>query len=129
MVPAKRDRPMAENLESEAILNTRSIAVYLEDWYTDHIQGTDQKYKTFFTLKLAEEKESAPIEQKIIYKFPLLMILQKGCRGMACTKLKALIFYRSGERTRKFIPLASRPHELTFGPGWRLIAPAFGRVP
>jgi hemerythrin-like metal-binding protein len=52
---------MVQQLE-EKVFTFGAIKLYLEDWYADHILGTDQGYKRFLSNKMAEEAKIASAE-------------------------------------------------------------------
>ncbi|MGA2404107.1 MAG: bacteriohemerythrin [Syntrophobacteraceae bacterium] len=43
---------MAHGLEEDGTLSLGTIIFYLQDWYTDHVLGSDQAYKEFLSHKL-----------------------------------------------------------------------------
>jgi hemerythrin len=45
---------MAQELDKESALSLGAIIFYLEDWYADHVLGTDQGYKQFLSIKIAD---------------------------------------------------------------------------
>jgi len=58
---------MAEELEKESTLSLGTIILYLEDWYTDHVLGSDREYKEFLSNKMAEDAKvvSREIDEKV----------------------------------------------------------------
>jgi hemerythrin len=53
---------MAQELEEESSLSLGTIILYLEDWYADHVTGTDQAYKEFLSSKIEEDPKLASVE-------------------------------------------------------------------
>lgn len=53
---------MAQELDKESVLSLGAIILYLEDWYTDHVLGTDRGYKRFLSAKMADEAKGVHIE-------------------------------------------------------------------
>jgi hemerythrin len=57
----ERTFSMAQDLE-EGGLSLGAIILYLEEWYTDHVRGSDQGYKQFLSCKMAEELKVTSVE-------------------------------------------------------------------
>jgi hemerythrin len=55
---------MTQELDGENPLTLRMLAIYLQDWYAEHILGFDQEYKVFLSKKLTEEAAAAEAAAK-----------------------------------------------------------------
>jgi hypothetical protein len=53
---------MALELDRESALSLGTIILYLEGWYAEHVLGTDQRYKPFFSIRTAEGAKVVSVE-------------------------------------------------------------------
>ncbi len=43
---------MAQELDEEGLLTLGGITIYLEEWFKDHVLGSDQEYKAYLEKKI-----------------------------------------------------------------------------